>query len=258
MNSLNDEKVLVILTDGMHPDVIKHIPKAQKFYDEAASTLNARSVMPAVTMPCHMSLFKSVEPTVHECMDNYDPAHFNPVKGICEVLRRRDRKTAMFYGWGELRDLARPGIVAYNCFINESYDGCEITSTKLTEEAKRYLKDNFTSFTFVHYDMIDEYGHWHGYMSDEYIKAASFVWDEIYKLLEVTDDNTTVIILSDHSGHDHDHGTEEDTVIPVMIKSKFIKAGTELKDVSIKDIAPTITKILDVAPDPDWEGKPLF
>ena len=258
MNILNDEKVLVILTDGMHPDVIKHIPKAQKFYDEAASTLNGRSVMPAVTMPCHMSLFKSVDPTVHECMDNYDPAHFNPVKGICEVLRRRDRKTAMFYGWGELRDLTRPGINAYDCFINESHDGVEETTLKLTQEAIRYLSNNFTSFAFVHYDVIDVYGHWHGWMSEKYIEGTKFVWDEIYKLLEIVDEDTTVIILSDHSGHDTDHGIESDTQIPVMIKSKFFKGGTELKDVSIKDIAPTICKILDVVPDPDWEGKALF
>ncbi len=258
MNILNDEKVIVILTDGMHPDAIKLVPKAQKFYDEAASTLNGKSVMPAVTMPCHMSLFKAVEPTVHNCIDNYDPAHFNPVKGICEVLRRRDRKTAMFYTWGELRDLSRPGVVAYDCFINASYDGVEDTSKKLTHEAIRYLKDNFTSFTFIHYDVIDVYGHWYGWMTDKYIDGVKFVWEEIYKLLEVVDDDTTVIILSDHSGHDTDHGIESDTQIPVMIKSKFFKGATELKDVSIKDIAPTICKILEVQPDPDWEGKALF
>ena len=58
MNILNDEKVIVILTDGMDPAVIKHIDKAQKFYDQAASTLNGNAVIPAITASaCSIAVF---------------------------------------------------------------------------------------------------------------------------------------------------------------------------------------------------------
>ena len=257
-NVKNNEKVILILTDGMHPDVIKHVEKAQMFYDEAASTLKGRAVMPAITLPCHMSLFKGVEPELHECMDNDDPKPYNKIKGICDRLCSFERKSAMFYTWGELRDLTKSGVPAFDCCISGWQLGYEKSMSMVTKAAKQYLTENFTDFAFVHYDLIDSYGHWHGWMSDKYIEATKLVWDEIYSLLEIADENTSVIILSDHSGHDTDHGTEEDTVIPVMIKSKFFNGVKDLGDVSITDIAPTVVKMLGIEPYPYWTGSSLF
>ena len=37
----------------------------------------------------------------------------------------------------------------------------------------------------------------------------------------------------------------------------MFESGKVLKDVNIIDIAPTITDILGIAPDPDWEGRSL-
>lgn len=31
-----------------------------------------------------------------------------------------------------------------------------------------------------------------------------------------------------------------------------------IENVSIKDIAPTVAKLLDIAPDKEWKGKSLF
>ena len=50
----------------------------------------------------------------------------------------------------------------------------------------------------------------------------------------------------------------EDMTIPLIIKGKDFKAGKKLENVSIKDIAPTVVKLLDIAPDREWEGKSLF
>ena len=46
--------------------------------------------------------------------------------------------------------------------------------------------------------------------------------------------------------------------IPLIIKGKDFKAGEKLENVSIKDIAPTVAKLLDIAPDKEWEGESLF
>ena len=64
---------------------------------------------------------------------------------------------------------------------------------------------------------------------------------------------------ADHGGHDRTHGTDspEDMTIPFIIKGKDFKAGEKLENVSIKDIAPTVAKLLDIAPDQAWEGKSL-
>lgn len=64
---------------------------------------------------------------------------------------------------------------------------------------------------------------------------------------------------ADHGGRDRTHGTDspEDMTIPFIIKGKNFKVGEKLENVSIKDIAPTVAKLLDIAPDQAWEGKSL-
>ncbi|MBE6573739.1 MAG: hypothetical protein E7652_05030 [Ruminococcaceae bacterium] len=259
MNIVNDQKVILIVTDGMDSKAIDFVDKAKDFMKNCAYSLDAKTVIPAITMPCHVSLFKSVDPEKHECFDNDDPAYYNKIKSMIDIFHRRDRRSAMFYSWGELRDLAKPGTMAYDCFISGYYKSIEKATKELTDKAIEYLNTNFTSFTFFHHDLIDSHGHCFGWMSDKYIEACEFVWDEIYRLVEgVADENTTVIIVSDHSGHDRDHCDERDVTIPIMIRGKNFKPGTVLENVDIKDVAPTILKILDLAPDEAWDGKALF
>ena len=61
------EKVILILVDGMRPDGMMQCgnPFAQKLVENSTYSLNARTVMPSVTLPCHMSLFHSVDPERH-------------------------------------------------------------------------------------------------------------------------------------------------------------------------------------------------
>ena len=46
-------------------------------------------------------------------------------------------------------------------------------------------------------------------------------------------------------------------IIPIIINGRDFEAGKELKNSNIIDIAPTVTKLLGVEPDSEWEGKPL-
>ena len=55
-------KVLLILVDGMRPDAVVQNKIAGKFLEESTFSLNAATVFPPVTLPCHMSLFHSVDP----------------------------------------------------------------------------------------------------------------------------------------------------------------------------------------------------
>ena len=79
-------KTLVIIVDGMRPDAIADHPIAKKIMEKSAYTLNARTVMPSVTLPCHMSLFHSVDPTRHGTTTNTYMPQVRPINGICETL----------------------------------------------------------------------------------------------------------------------------------------------------------------------------
>ena len=80
-------KVLLVLLDGMRPDAIGDIPQVQAMIREGASTLEAQTVFPSVTLPCHVSLFHSVDPMRHGTTTNTYMPQVRPINGLCEVLK---------------------------------------------------------------------------------------------------------------------------------------------------------------------------
>ena len=71
-------------------------------------------------------------------------------------------------------------------------------------------------------------------------------------------DEYTIVLLADHGGHDRSHGTDlpEDMTIPILFCGKPFEKGKKIEgDVSIKDVAVTIAKLLEVPPAKEWEGK---
>ena len=86
-------KIMLILVDGMRPDALTNIATAQKIIAEGKSTMSATTVVPSITLPCHMSLFHSVDPARHGTTTNTYTPPAQPVKGICGHLTK-NKKTA--------------------------------------------------------------------------------------------------------------------------------------------------------------------
>ncbi|MBE6771939.1 MAG: hypothetical protein E7547_07350 [Ruminococcaceae bacterium] len=253
-------KVLLILADGMRPDSLTNIPQAQKLIKESAYTLSGETVSPSVTLPCHISLFHSVTPQRHGTTTNTYAPQVRPINGLCEVLKQADKKCAIFYNWEEIRDVSRPNSLAHSCFYAGRRIGYKEAGEALTADAIGYLKKYDTDFTFIYFGYPDWAGHKYGWMTEEYLQAIQSSWDNIEKLMAELGDEYTYIITADHGGHDRTHGSDmpEDMVIPVIIKGKGFDAGKILENVNIMDIAPTVTKILGVTPDEEWEGRALI
>ena len=253
-------KVLLILVDGMRPDSMTDIPPAQELIHSGASTMTASTVMPSVTLPCHMSLFHSVDPARHGTTTNTYAPQVRPIAGLCEVLSRNGRTCAFFYDWEELRDLTRPGSLEYSFFRRGRNEGFAAADRCVTDAAISYLTEKQPDFAFLYLGNPDEEGHRYGWMSENYMTSVRNAWDEIDRVLCDLPEEYTVILLADHGGHDRIHGTDsrEDMTIPVIIRGKEVSAGSKLSDVSILDIAPTVAKLLEVAADREWEGKSLL
>ena len=249
-------KVLLILVDGMRPDSLPQIPKAMEMLKRTAYTMEATTVMPSVTLPCHMSLFHSVDPARHGTTTNTYTPQVRPIDGLCEALTKGKKRSAFFYNWEQLRDLTRPGSLAYAKFCRGGLVGYEKANHLITDDAISYIKDNGPDFTFLYLGYVDAAGHDHGWMSPEYLQAVESSWDDIERIVSALPEDYTVIITADHGGHDRTHGTElpEDMTIPVMILTKALPVGPISKAVSIKDIAPTVVKLLNVEPEEEWEG----
>ena len=252
-------KVLMILVDGMRPDSIENIPEFQEMAKKASYSLDAETVFPSVTLPCHMSLFHSVDPSRHGTTTNIYAPQVRPIDGLFEVLAQSGKKSALFYGWQQLQDLARPGSLYYSKFISGKLEGWENTNRLLTDDAISVIAEKAPDFTFLYLPWVDEAGHAETWMSEEYMRAVKESWKDIKRITDTLSDEYTVIVLADHGGHDRHHGTDmpEDMTIPVIVQGKDFTAGEKLENVSIKDIAPTIVHLLGANPAPEWEGKIL-
>lgn len=253
------EKVVMILVDGMRADSLEASghPYIEEMKKIGSYTLTAQTVMPSVTLPCHMSLFHSVPPERHGVTTNTYTPQVRPILGLVEQLNANKKDCAFFYSWGELRDLTHPYSLAHINFISGDKYSYEKANEMLTKQAIEYMNEEQPDFTFLYLGLVDEWGHKYGWMSEKYLESVSSSWDQVEKTIKSIPDDYTVIVLADHGGHDRGHGTDrpEDMTIPVFAKGKAFDAGRQLGNVNIIDIAPTITQIMGVEANKDWEGK---
>ena len=255
------KKVVLILLDGLRPDGFTACgsPFAKELLAHSAYTLKESTVMPSVTLPCHFSLFHSVSPQRHGILSNLYTPQVRPIRGLFEVLRGAGKSTAMFYDWDELRDLARPDNIAYSCFASGHLLKYENTMKINLAHLLEHFQSGIPDFTFFYMGWVDAAGHDFGWMSDEYLRAVAGSLDSARQVIETLSDDCLAIVTADHGGHDRCHGCDipEDMTIPLFFYNKTF-TPREIPSASIIDIAPTITSLLNVPADGDWEGKPLI
>ena len=254
-------KVILISIDGMRPDGVLQCgnPYISELLQTASYTLNARTVFPSVTLPCHMSMFHSIPPQRHGITTNLYMPPVRPVNGLFEQIKNAGGSSAMFYGWEPLRDISRPGsLLAANYQNAYSADN---TDALLTDKALDCIHSLKPDFVFLYMVETDEKGgHDNGWMSDAYLQCIHNAFNNVKKVIETFGKEYTVIVTADHGGHDRVHGTDlpEDMLIPLFLLGKNFEPGKQLEKANIMDIAPTVTALLGVEPDSDWEGKSLL
>lgn len=257
-----EDKILLILADGMRPDSLRACghPFVGEFLAAGACALDAVAVMPSVTLPCHMSLFHSVDPGRHGVLTNLYTPQVRPIPGLCEQLRLHGKTSGFFYNWEELRDLSRPDSLAVSVFVSGRVHTYETANRKVTDAAITAIREDALDFAFLYLGLTDAVGHSKGWMGPEYLEAVRQSWDCIEKAVRALSDEYTVIITADHGGHDRTHGfdCEEDMRIPILCRGRTFAPGGTLADASIKDIAPTVTALLGVPAAQEWEGRSLI
>ena len=250
-------KIVMVLVDGMRPDGLLQCghPFAQEMIAASSYSLTAQTVMPSVTLPCHMSLFHSVDPDRHGIVTNTYTPQVRPIQGIFDRLKDAGKSTAMFYTWEELRDLGRPGSLRRSLLIKQLV--IDNADRRITDAAIDYIAEEEPDFLFLYLGETDELGgHDNGWMSPEYLNCVNNALGCAEKVWHSLPAGYSMILTADHGGHGRGHGADipEDMTIPIFFRGAPFAAGKDLGAISIKDIAPTIAKLLDVAPAREWEG----
>lgn len=249
----------LVMIDGLRPDGLKqaNCPNLMGLMSRGATSLEARSLMPSVTLPCHMSIFHSVPPERHGVTSNDWRPMARPIPGLVDVARRQNRHAAFFYNWEPLRNLSLPGSLRFSHFRDNVYED-PTADAHIAEAAARYLEAESPDFAFVYFGTVDVFGHAYGWMSAEYLAQISQVDHALATLLQAIPADSTVLLQADHGGHDRDHGTsdERDILIPWIIAGPGIRSGYKIDEpVSLLDTAPTLARIMGIEPHREWEGR---
>ena len=133
-----NRKVILISIDGMRPDGFLQCgnPFVEELLKISSHALDAQTVFPPVTLPCHMSLFYGIPPQVHGMMNNGLPS-VRPSNGLFEQIKGAELVSAMYYGWGRMRDVCHPMAVTYSAHM-DAYTA-ESVDTELTDLALELL-----------------------------------------------------------------------------------------------------------------------
>ena len=254
-------KVIVVLVDGMRPDGMMATghPFLKTLKSRFSYSLNAQTVDPSVTLPCHMSLFHSVDPSRHGVTTNTYVPQVRPIKGIAEAVNDAGLQATFFYTWEELRDLGRPDSLAYSLLINQHK--FEDTDTSITAAALDYIRAREPDFTFLYLGETDEVGgHNVGWMSETYFKVVANAFSCVERLRAAVPEAYDLIVTADHGGHDRSHGSDcpEDMTIPIILNGASFPKDRPFSGASIKDVAPTIAALTGASPAREWEGRSLL
>jgi predicted AlkP superfamily pyrophosphatase or phosphodiesterase len=252
--------IALFVIDGIRPDGLQQAdtPTMDRLIASGAHTLTAQTVMPSVTLPCHMSLFLGVGPGRHGITTNTWTPQVRPVPGLIEEIHQAGGRVASFYNWEQLRDIARPGALEASFFLRDCY--APEGDHGVAALAASWLRQNETHLAFIYLGYTDTAGHDHGWMSAPYLQAIANADRCIQRVIDALPAGTTILITSDHGGHDQSHGTDsdEDMTIPLLMHGPGIPPGHKIeRPVEITDIAPTIAAMMGLDAPREWIGEAI-
>jgi predicted AlkP superfamily pyrophosphatase or phosphodiesterase len=255
--------ILLCVFDGLRPDAIAATPTPtiDRLMASGRWTFSARTVMPSVTLPCHMSLFHSVDPGRHGIVTNTWTPQVRPVPGLYDVAHSAGVRTGAYYNWEELRDLWRPGALDVGFFWRD----CRslVGDRRVAAEAARSIVADGVELAFLYLGYPDECAHKQGWMSPAYLEAVSNADGCLGQVVAALGPGSKVIVTADHGGHERSHGSDlpEDMTIPLIIApsrgAPTDGAGEILGVVSITDVSPTIAELLGLRTPEEWEGRAI-
>lgn len=256
----SNEKVILILIDGMRPDGLEQCgnPFVEELKKNSAYTLNAKTVFPSVTLPCHFSLFYGVSPEKHKILTNTYVQQDVYLEGIFERLNIENKKSCIYYSWEPLREISRIKSITSSEYVRSS--NFRDVDSVVAKRAINGIKEINPDFVFVYFGTTDGVGHKMGWMSENYLRCISSAINDVKNIIDETKGEYTVILTADHGGHATSHGTnqDEDMTIPLFIYGGNFKKGNVLDGANILDIAPTIADIMGIKKSDEWEGSSLI
>ncbi len=194
----------------------------------------------------------SVEPTAHDS-EGYFPSIFQLVREQTPAS-----VSCAFFDWDGIGILFNKRVVDTAVYVSGFRN--------VTSAAVQYITRKKPTLSFVYYGHPDEVGHEHGHGSPEYYESIEAVDAEIGELITALktagmEQETVVLVVSDHGGVGKGHGGESmmEIEVPWIISGPGIGKGRLLTQrVNSLDTSPTIAAMLGLTPHTAWTGRPVL
>lgn len=262
--------LIIISVDGLRPDAIAAFdtPHLRRLIREGSYTLDARTILPSKTLPSHTSMLTGEGPDRHGVLwNNVAMATKDHVEvpTIFGVARSHGYRTAAFFSKPKFNAIQQPGTLDYsqapgNWFAKWSVD-------RTTTDVARYLVSGRPNILFVHLAEPDTAGHRSGWMGAAYGQAVTQADAGVGRIMASAErafghGNYTLIVTSDHGGHDDDHGDDDprDVTIPWLAWGRGVRPGPLPAGglVNTVDTASTSLWLLGLREPTDWAGAPVM
>jgi predicted AlkP superfamily pyrophosphatase or phosphodiesterase len=253
------KRVVIISEDGLRPDALSPelTPRHVALIHEGARA-KAETIPESDTLPSHASMLSGVGAREHGLWWNSYQSNrgFIHVPTIFSVAHEKGLSTAMIVGKPKLKHIAIPGTV-------DHYERPSYLCGGVAKRAGEYFASNKPDLMFVHFSDPDEFGHSHGWLSKEYMRAVHASDRCLATLLSAIDvsglaDSTLVIVTADHGGHGKKHSDGHvavDRAIPWIVRGPGVGHGVVLDEtVETVDTAATTLAALGLPALPNMRG----
>ena len=276
------QHVVVVSIDGLRADAIERFDAETllRLARDGAHTLDARTILPAKTLPSHTSMLTGVPPSVHgvtwnsllgdrgaaggDPQEDGDPPDSLGVPTVFTLAHAAGFSTAAFFSKAKFGFLRTAGGLDFSSAPRSTWTpwGAQRTS----EDAAWYIRRRRPNLVFVHVGEPDYAGHTIGWMSAVYGENVRIADRAVRRVREAADDaygagNYTLLVTADHGGHARTHGADtlSDVRIPWIVAGRGVRAGTTIgARVNTTDTAATVLWLLGVPVPAAWTGRPVL
>ena len=270
------QRVILISIDGARADALPYLPTVAGLTARAVWTDAMQTVLPALTLPAHLSMLSGRDVTENGITQN-------TMDGGIAAVMRINGMTPMFE-WarvGNMRSAAVAGLSlipaaqraqAQAFFGVDTLIATDGDAPVLANAAIELLRaDASVKMMFIHFPDADFAGHTYGWIGDDGAHTAAYraalarvdsaiasLWSAIASSVETG--HTALIVTADHGGGEgvdcgtgevptHTHCTAHagDHLIPFVLVARNVTPGRLAGDATITQVAPTVGALLGLA-----------
>lgn len=234
------------------------MPNLLRLARQGASTFDARTVHPSITLPAHTSMLRGIDPSLHGILDNTPRPLSDDWPSFLRVARQAGMRTAALLNWAQIDAIVEPDAADDRYFLDGGYGGND--DARIARVAQGVFADEI-DVAFAYLVSPDLAGHDHGWGSPEYLEALGRSDEALAGLLVAAGDDSAVLVTTDHGGHGNDHQASEpiDMVTFAVLRAPGIEPATTWSEpVSVLDVAPTVAALAGFTPAPAWSGRSLL